>query len=94
MIGKFAGKVAARAVDEGDAIVLHDAKVFNPWLVVNMTERVEDWLDSLFSNHSYLPEDYASTRILRKLGFEHRGTVHPPDDGNVWEWELVSRQNG
>ncbi|MCO6455764.1 MAG: GNAT family N-acetyltransferase [Pirellulaceae bacterium] len=41
-----------------------------------------------------LPAENASTRILRKLGFAHRGTVVHPEDGNVWEWELVSPENG
>ena len=41
-----------------------------------------------------LPEENASTQILRKLGFAHRGTVAHAEDGNVWEWELVSQENG
>jgi RimJ/RimL family protein N-acetyltransferase len=36
-----------------------------------------------------LPEVNASTSILRKLGFRHLGTVHHPEDGDVWEWELL-----
>lgn len=35
-----------------------------------------------------LPEENASTSILRKLGFHLVGTVEHPDDGSVWEWEL------
>ncbi|VTS06431.1 GNAT family N-acetyltransferase [Tuwongella immobilis] len=34
-----------------------------------------------------LPMESPSTSILRKLGFRLRGTVHHPDDGDVWEWE-------
>lgn len=40
-----------------------------------------------------LPEENASVRILRKLGFAHRGTVVHPEDGNVWEWELAQIEN-
>ncbi len=36
-----------------------------------------------------LPEMNASTRILHKLGFTHRGTVVHPEDGQVWEWILA-----
>ncbi|MCH8148300.1 MAG: GNAT family N-acetyltransferase [Planctomycetes bacterium] len=36
-----------------------------------------------------LPEEGASTAILRKLGFVLTGTVHHPEDGDVWEWCLT-----
>jgi hypothetical protein len=35
-----------------------------------------------------LPEENASTAILKKLGFTLVGSVQHPDDGTVWEWEL------
>lgn len=35
-----------------------------------------------------LPEENASTAILKKLGFRFVGTVEHPEDGLVWEWEL------
>lgn len=35
-----------------------------------------------------LPEENASTAILRKLGFQLLGPVEHPDDGTVWKWEL------
>ncbi len=35
-----------------------------------------------------LPEEGASTAILRKLGFVLTGTVNDPEDGDVWEWCL------
>jgi L-amino acid N-acyltransferase len=35
-----------------------------------------------------LPEENASTSILKKLGFRFVGTVDHPEDGLVWEWEL------
>ncbi len=37
-----------------------------------------------------LPEENASTTILRKFGFSHTATVQHPDDGEVWEWSLNS----
>jgi RimJ/RimL family protein N-acetyltransferase len=35
-----------------------------------------------------LPQEGASTVILRKLGFARVGVVTDADDGNVWEWVL------
>lgn len=35
-----------------------------------------------------LPEESASTSILKKLGFLLVGTVEHPEDGLVWEWQL------
>jgi [ribosomal protein S5]-alanine N-acetyltransferase len=34
-----------------------------------------------------LPEENASVRILRRLGFAHLRTVEDPEDGPVWRWE-------
>jgi RimJ/RimL family protein N-acetyltransferase len=33
-----------------------------------------------------LPQENASTRVLRKAGFILRGPVVHPEDGLVWEW--------
>ena len=35
-----------------------------------------------------LPEDNASTSVLKKLQFRFVGTVDHPEDGLVWEWQL------
>lgn len=34
-----------------------------------------------------LPEENASTTILRRLGFIRAGTAHDPDAGEVWAWQ-------
>ncbi len=34
-----------------------------------------------------LPEENASTHVLKKCGFEFIGTVVDPEDGTVWRWE-------
>jgi ribosomal-protein-alanine N-acetyltransferase len=36
-----------------------------------------------------LPEENASTSILKKLGFHLVGTIEHPEDGLVWEWQLT-----
>ena len=35
-----------------------------------------------------LPEENASTAVLRKLRFRLVGSVEHPEDGLVWEWQL------
>ena len=34
------------------------------------------------------PINSASTRILRKIGFQYVRSINHPDEGYVWEWEL------
>lgn len=38
-----------------------------------------------------LPEENASTSLLKKLGFRLVGTVEHIEDGLVWEWQLSDR---
>ncbi|HYF42542.1 MAG TPA: GNAT family N-acetyltransferase [Ramlibacter sp.] len=38
-----------------------------------------------------LPEENASTSLLKKLGFRLEGPVEHPTDGTVWEWRLALR---
>lgn len=35
-----------------------------------------------------LPEENASTAILKKLGFQFVAELENSEDGKVWEWEL------
>jgi len=35
-----------------------------------------------------LPEESASTAILRKIGFTWDRSVEHPEDGTVWEWSM------
>lgn len=39
-----------------------------------------------------LPEENASTSILKKLGFRFVRSVDHPEDGLVWEWELPAAE--
>lgn len=41
-----------------------------------------------------LPEENASTSVLKKLQFRMVGTVEHPDDGLVWEWERAGLDQG
>jgi len=38
-----------------------------------------------------LPEDNASTRVLRKCGFRRCGELIDPVDGPIWRWERSTR---
>ncbi|MEQ1515951.1 MAG: GNAT family N-acetyltransferase [Usitatibacteraceae bacterium] len=38
-----------------------------------------------------LPEESASTSVLRKLGFSLEGAVLHPEDGTVWKWSERER---
>ena len=40
-----------------------------------------------------LPEENASTSVLKKLRFHLVGTVEHPEDGLVWEWQLSDNIN-
>jgi hypothetical protein len=40
-----------------------------------------------------LPQENPSTRILRRLGFEHVGEAVDPDEGPVWLWRLGRTAN-
>lgn len=37
-----------------------------------------------------LPEENASTAILRKLGFTLEGEIVHPEDGRIWKWQQAS----
>ena len=40
-----------------------------------------------------LPKKNASTSVLQKAGFHCTGTVHDPEDGEVWEWRYSEKNN-
>jgi [ribosomal protein S5]-alanine N-acetyltransferase len=65
------------------------------------TEAARGMIDRAFSHphvtsvdaHT-LPEENPSTRVLRKVGMKHMGTVHDPDDGEIWHWRLMREEHG
>lgn len=40
-----------------------------------------------------LPEENASTKVLRASGFEFVGEVEDPDDGRIWQWRADAPQS-
>ena len=41
-----------------------------------------------------LPQDSASTSLLKKSGFSSNAMVHDEEDGDVWEWEYQCQTAG
>jgi [ribosomal protein S5]-alanine N-acetyltransferase len=41
-----------------------------------------------------LAEHNASTRVLEKVGMKNTGTIHDPDDGDIWHWSLNKEDYG
>lgn len=41
-----------------------------------------------------LPQENASTRILRRLGFTRSGVAQDADAGEVWEWRTGAAEEG
>jgi [ribosomal protein S5]-alanine N-acetyltransferase len=59
------------------------------------TEAARALIDHAFSHPQVLrvdahtlPERNGSVRVLEKLGMKYAGTVHDPEDGEVWHWTL------
>ncbi|WP_157862452.1 GNAT family N-acetyltransferase [Nitrosococcus halophilus] len=47
-------------------------------------------IPSLTITAQTLPENNASSSILKKLGFVSVGELDHPEDGRVWEWKLLT----
>jgi RimJ/RimL family protein N-acetyltransferase len=41
-----------------------------------------------------LAEHNASTKVLGKIGMKNVGTIHDPDDGDIWRWSLSREDYG
>lgn len=66
----------------------HEGKGVATALARELVEIARTTDDSLTVFAQTLPEENASTSILKKIGFALIGTVEHPEDGTVWEWEL------
>lgn len=49
-----------------------------------------DTVEGIILTAQTLPEDNATTAILRRLGLVQAGTAHDPEVGEVWAWQLLS----
>ncbi len=66
----------------------HEGKGIATALAAELVEIAQTTAKGLTIVAQTLPEENASTSILKKIGFSKTGTVEHPDDGLVWEWEL------
>lgn len=53
-----------------------------------LIEKAQNTDPSIEITAQTLPQENASTTILRKLNFSRIGTAHDEDAGEVWEWQL------
>ena len=58
------------------------------WMASELIRRCREADASVTIFAQTLPEEGASTSILKKHGFTLIGPVERPEDGTVWEWEL------
>lgn len=66
----------------------HEGKGVATALAAELVKLAREENASLTVFAQTLPEENASTSILKKLGFQMMRTVDHPEDGLVWEWEL------
>ena len=64
-----------------------EGKGYATWMARALAELALERDAALVVAAQTLPNESASTTILRRLGFELHGTVNHPIDGPVWEWQ-------
>jgi quercetin dioxygenase-like cupin family protein len=57
------------------------------WQLVQLAQRTDDHIGIMAQT---LPQENASTSVLRKLGFRRVGTAQDDEVGQVWEWQLLA----
>jgi RimJ/RimL family protein N-acetyltransferase len=70
----------------------HESRGIATQMASELIRRAASQMPAVIVAAQTLPEENASTSILRKLRFRLIGTVEHPEDGPVWEWQL-DRQN-
>lgn len=66
----------------------HEARGVATRMATELMRLAWDELPDLTLCAQTLPEENASTSILKKLGFRFVGKVEHPEDGLVWEWQI------
>lgn len=90
-VGGFKSQpVAGRVEIAYGAVPGHEGKGNTTKLARELVRIARQEDESLTVFAQTLPEQNASTSILKKLGFRLLGPVEHPDDGTVWEWELIA----
>jgi RimJ/RimL family protein N-acetyltransferase len=65
-----------------------EGKGYATQMARTLVEIAKSFGTSVLIKAQTLPEENASTKILRKLGFKKNGSVIHPKDGEVWDWEF------
>ena len=68
----------------------HEGKGVATRMAAAVIEIARDERPKITIRAQTLPEENASTAILKKLGFALVGDVTHPEDGLVWEWRLAN----
>jgi len=66
----------------------HEARGVATRMASELIRLARDKMPAVTVAAQTLPEESASTSILKKLRFHLVGTVDHPEDGLVWEWQL------
>ena len=67
----------------------HESRGIATQMATELIRLAEDAMPAIAVAAQTLPEENASTSILKKLGFRLVATVDHPEDGLVWEWQLL-----
>lgn len=66
----------------------HEGKGIATQMARLLIEKARSTDPSIGITAQTLPQENASTTILRKLNFSRSGMAHDEDAGEVWEWRL------
>jgi ribosomal-protein-alanine N-acetyltransferase len=66
----------------------HESRGVATRMAAELIRLALDQMPSVTVAAQTLPEESASTSILKKLGFRFVESVEHPEDGLVWEWQL------
>lgn len=66
----------------------HESRGVATRMASELVRLARDKMPAVIVTAQTLPEENASTTILKKLRFRFVGAVEHPEDGLVWEWQL------
>jgi [ribosomal protein S5]-alanine N-acetyltransferase len=66
----------------------HESRGIATRMAAELVRLAVDKMPAVVVAAQTLPEENASTSVLRKLRFRFVGGVEHPEDGPVWEWQL------
>ena len=68
----------------------HEGRGFATEMARKLIEIARQVDDTLTITAQTLPQENASTAILRKLAFMQTGTAYDPEAGEVWVWQKIA----